>query len=473
MVSQLDRALCVDLDGTLLESDLLYESLLALLARNPLYLFLLPFWLLRGKAAVKRELAKRVNLDAALLPYDERVLEILRTTTQRPRVLVTASDRLLVDPIANHIGLFEEVIASDGSRNLAGKYKAKALVERFGLRNFDYVGNGEVDLLVWNVAASAVVVNAPKSLANRAAKVTEVGAYLPPEKGGIATWVRASRVYQWLKNLLVLVPLFTAHRFLEVDAVTDTVIAFFAFSLCASGVYVLNDLLDLAPDRQHPRKRNRPFASGKLPLIHGLAAAPLLTVGGFALALLCSVEFALVLAGYYVLTLSYSLKLKRIVMMDVVLLAGLYTVRIIGGVVAIDGELSFWLLAFSMFTFLSLALLKRYTELESAQSTGKQQAIGRGYSVSDLPLIQSMGAAAGYMAVMVFALYINSPESLELYSHPKILWLLCPVLLYWMSRIWVIAHRGQMHDDPIVYAATDRTSQMVGLVGVAIVLAAI
>jgi len=280
-----------------------------LLARNPLYLLFVPFWLLRGKAAVKRELARRVHLDAGLLPYDERVLEMLRTTTQRPRVLVTASDRLLVDPIANHIGLFEEVIASDGSRNLAGKYKAEALVERFGLRNFDYVGNGEVDLLVWKVAASAVVVNVPESLANRAAKVTEVGAYLPPETGGIATWVRGSRVYQWLKNLLVLVPLFTAHRFLEVDAVTDTVIAFFAFSLCASGVYVLNDLLDLAPDRQHPRKRNRPFASGKLPLIHGLAAAPLLTLGGFALALLCSVEFALVLAAYYVLTLSYSLKL--------------------------------------------------------------------------------------------------------------------------------------------------------------------
>ena len=465
--------LCVDLDGTLLRSDLLFESLLALLARNPLYLFLIPFWLLKGKASVKRELAQRTHLDPTLLPYDERVLEMLRTTTQRPRVLCTASDRLLVEPIARHLGHFDEVMASDGTLNLAGRRKAQALVERFGERSFDYAGNSNVDLLVWESAASALVVNAPASLAARAAKVTEVRSHLPPEKGGFLTWIKAFRIYQWLKNLLVLVPLLTAHRFLEAGAVADALLAFFAFSLCASGVYVLNDLLDLAPDRQHPRKRNRPFASGNLPLVQGLIMAPLLTLSGFGLALLCNLEFALVLVCYYILTLGYSLKLKRVVMIDVVMLAGLYTVRIIGGVVAIRGELSFWLLAFSMFTFLSLALLKRYTELESALSSGKQQAIGRGYSVVDLPLIQSLGAAAGYMAVMVFALYINSPESLALYSHPKLLWLLCPVLLYWMSRAWLIAHRGEMHDDPIVFAATDRTSLVVGVAGLAIVLAAI
>ena len=472
-MSQSDQALCIDLDGTLLRSDLLYESLLALLASNPLYAFLIPFWLLQGKAALKRELAKRVTLDPAILPYDERVLQLLRTTAQRPRVLCTASDRLLVEPIARHLGLFEEVMASDGSHNLAGRKKADALVQRFGAGKFDYAGNSNVDLLVWKFSGSALVINAPDSLAARAAKVTQVRSHLPAEKGGLMAWIRACRLYQWLKNLLVLVPLLTAHRFMEIGAVADALLAFLAFSLCASGVYLLNDLLDLAPDRQHPRKRTRPFASGNLPLLQGLIVAPLLTLSGFALALLCNVEFALVLVGYYILTLSYSLKLKRVVMIDVVLLAALYTVRIIGGVVAIGGELSFWLLAFSMFTFLSLALLKRYTELESALSSGKEQAIGRGYAVADLPLIQSLGAAAGYIAVMVFALYINSPESLVLYSHPKILWLLCPVLLYWMSRVWVIAHRGEMHDDPIVFAATDRTSQVVGAVGLAIVLAAI
>ncbi len=468
-----NRPLCVDLDGTLLRSDILYESLLALLAHNPLYVFLIPFWLLRGKAFVKRQLASRVQLPADTLPYDERVLEILRTTTQRPRVLCTASDRLLVQPIADHLGLFEEVMASDGHINLSGSNKGTALAERFGERGFDYMGNGNVDLKVWSHAGGAIVVNNGASLARAAARQTEVLAHLPSQNGGLLTWVKALRIYQWLKNLLVLVPLLTAHRFFDIGSIIDAGVAFLAFGLCASGVYLLNDLLDLTPDRMHPRKRRRPFAAGTLPLLHGLLVAPLITLAGFALALLCSPAFAGVLLCYYVMTLSYSLKLKRIVMIDVVLLAALYTVRIIGGAVAINSELSFWLLAFSMFVFLSLAMLKRYTELASALASGKEMAIGRGYSVADLPLVQSLGAAAGYIGVLVFALYINSPESLELYTNPKLLWLLCPILLYWISRMWIVSHRGDMHDDPIVFAAMDRSSQIVIGLCVLIVLLAI
>lgn len=467
------RAFCVDLDGTLLKSDVLYESLLALLASNLLYLFLIPFWLLRGKAAVKRELASRVVLPPETLPYDERVLDALRTTTQRPRVLCTASDSLLVLPIAEHLGLFEQVMASDGARNLAGHRKADALAEAFGEGNFDYMGNGAVDLQVWRRAGSAYVVNAGPGLARAAAGVTQVTAHWPPALGRAHAWLKALRLHQWLKNLLLFVPLLTAHRFLEVPSVVLAVTAFVAFGLCASGVYVLNDLLDLTPDRQHPRKRLRPFAAGRLPLLQGLLAAPLLTLAGLALSLWCNPAFTVVLLCYCVLTLAYSLRLKRIVMIDVVLLAALYTVRIIGGAMAIGSALSFWLLAFSMFIFLSLALLKRYTELESVLASGKQQASGRDYSVDDLPLLQSLGAAAGYISVMVLALYINSPESLELYRHPKFLWLLCPVLLYWVSRVWIVAHRGDMHDDPIVFAATDRVSQVVAIIGGAIVLSAI
>lgn len=468
-----NRPLCVDLDGTLLRSDILYESLLALLADNPLYLFLLPLWLLRGKAYVKRQLALRVKLPPETLPYDERVLDILRTTSQRPRVLCTASDRLLVQPIAEHLGLFEEVMASDGQTNLSGDNKGKALAERFGERGFDYMGNGHVDLKVWAHAGGAIVVNNDASLARAAAKQTEVLGHLPSQKGGLLTWIKALRIYQWLKNLLVLVPLLTAHRFLDISSIIDACVAFLAFGLCASGVYVLNDLLDLTPDRMHPRKRKRPFAAGTLPLLQGLLVAPLITLAGFALALACSPAFAAVLLCYYVMTLSYSLKLKRIVMIDVVMLAALYTVRIIGGTIAINSELSFWLLAFSMFVFLSLAMLKRYTELASALASGKEMAIGRGYSVADLPLVQALGAAAGYIGVLVLALYINSPESLALYTNPKLLWLLCPVLLYWISRMWIVSHRGDMHDDPIVFAAMDRGSQIVIGLCVLIVLLAI
>jgi 4-hydroxybenzoate polyprenyltransferase len=462
----------VDLDGTLLRSDLLYESLLTLLASNPLYLLVLPFWLLRGKAALKREIASRVTLPVEHLPYDERVLELLRTTQQRPRVLCSASDQGLVDAIATHLGLFDEVIASDGQRNLAGHHKAEALNERFGAGQYDYMGNASVDLQVWKHAAGAYVVNAGPALAAAASRHTTLHGHWTAQGGGLRRWIKALRIYQWAKNLLVLVPLLTAHRFFDLPSVLDAATAFVAFGLCASGVYLLNDLLDLAPDRQHARKRKRPFAAGDLPLLHGLFAAPLLTLAGFALALWTSPAFALVLAIYYAMTLAYSFVLKRIVMIDVVMLAALYTVRIIGGTMAIGAALSFWLLAFSMFIFLSLALVKRYTELAAMANSGKQKAIGRGYDVSDLPLIQSLGAAAGYIGILVFALYINSPDSLELYSKPRILWLLCPVLLYWISRVWIIAHRGDMHDDPIVFAARDRVSRIVALISILIVAAA-
>jgi len=455
-----NHALCIDLDGTLINSDILYESLLCLLAKNPLFVFLVPFWLLKGRAFLKHQLALRVSLPAETLPYNPKVLDLLNNTKYRPRVLCSASDILLVEPIAKHLGVFERVIASDGETNLSGKKKAAALSQAFGEKKFYYAGNGKVDLHVWEKSAGAWVVNNTTSLSKAAEKLTRIYAHWPAPSR-LSAWIKALRLHQWLKNLLVLVPLLTAHRFLEISAVTQSIIALIAFGLCASGVYILNDLLDLTPDRMHPRKKLRPFAAGRIPLLHGLCAAPILTLAGLLLSTACNLKLTLILAAYYIMTLAYSLKLKRIVMVDVVLLASLYTVRIIGGAMAISGHMSFWLLAFSMFIFLSLALLKRYTELHAMLITGKKSAIGRGYTVEDLQLLQSLGASAGYIAVMVMALYINSPESMMLYRHPQVLWLICPVLLYWMSRVWIIAHRGLMHDDPIVFAATDRTSQLV------------
>ena len=454
-------ALCVDLDGTLLNSDILYESLLVLLAKNPLYIFMLPLWLLRGKAALKHEIAVRVELDVSTLPYDQRLLQKLRTTQARPRVLCTASNVRYAAAIAEHLGVFELVLASDETRNLSGHHKARLLVETFGERGFDYAGNEDIDLKVWEKCRHAWIYNGTTALAGNAAKLCHLKEYLPARGGSLRAWIRAIRLHQWLKNLLVFVPLLGAHRMFNMEDVLAAAIAFLAFGLCASGVYLLNDLLDLPSDRRHPRKRMRPFAAGQLPLLHGLLTAPLLTLGGFALAWLASPLFALVVLGYYIMTLAYSLRLKRVVMVDVVVLAGLYTVRIIGGAAAIEVGLSFWLLAFSMFVFLSLAMLKRYTELAGVAASGATTASGRGYSTDDLSLIQSMGAASGYIAVLVFALYINSPESVALYDRPQVLWLICPALLYWISRAWFIAHRGGMHDDPVVFAVTDRLSQAI------------
>ena len=340
----------VDLDGTLIRSDMLFESALSLLRRNPLYLFAFALWLARGRAHLKREIARRAQVDPATLPYDERVVSWLREQQgQRPQVLCTASDATLARGVADHLGLFDAVMASDGERNLAGRHKGDALRERYGERGFDYAGNEYRDLHIWKHARRAVVVNADSGLARAAGECCEVERVFEPTRGGLRTWLKALRLHQWLKNLLVFLPLFTSHRVLEAATATSCALAFLAFGLCASGVYLLNDLFDLDADRRHPRKRLRPFAAGTLPLWQGLLAAPLLALAGLALALSISLPFAGVLACYYGLTLAYSLRLKRIVMLDVVILAALYTVRIIGGAVVIGGGLSFWLLAFSMF----------------------------------------------------------------------------------------------------------------------------
>lgn len=453
--------LCVDLDGTLLKSDLFHESVLALLRVNPFYAFLLPWWLLKGKAVLKREIASRVSLDPATLPYDARVLELVRSSTGRPRVLCTASDHLLVDPIAKHLGLFELVVASNGLENMRGPRKAEALVALFGERGFDYMGNEHVDLQVWKHARQAWLVGATPALERAAMTLAPIAGTFPRSTRSLKSWLEAARLHQWLKNLLVFVPLLASHRFLEPASVRDASLAFLAFGLCASGVYILNDLFDLPADRTHPRKRNRPFASAKLPVVQGVLCGPALTLAGFAVAWLVNPRFTALLALYYLTTLAYSLRLKRVVMLDVQLLAALYTLRIIAGAAAIASGLSFWLLSFSMFIFLGLAMLKRYTELSMVLSNGQHRASGRDYEVGDLPLLQSLGCASGYIAVLVLALYINSPESVELYSRPQMLWLLCPLLLYWTSRVWVVAHRGGMNDDPIVFSVTDRVSQVI------------
>ena len=466
--------LCVDLDGTLIRTDLLVESALALLGRSPLMVFAMLVWLLRGKACLKREIASRVELNVSTLPYNHDVVAwVLQQQPLRTTVLCSAADLALASRVADHIGGFDVVLASDGQRNLSGKNKAAALVDLYGRRGFDYVGNAAVDLHVWESARAAVVVESGSSLSAAAARVTRVERTFSQTRATVRQWVKALRIHQWIKNVLVFLPLLAAHRVFDLQAVLSSVLAFFCFGLCASSVYVTNDLLDLGADRQHRRKKYRPFAAGAIPLYQGPLAAFVLLIGGFSLAWLLTPMFALVLLGYYVLTTGYSFKFKRMVMLDVVVLALLYTTRIVAGGAAIQSKSSFWLLAFSMFIFLSLAMIKRYTELLAAQKSGNLKAAGRGYDVLDLPLIQSLGGASGYLSVLVLALYVDSTASQSLYRHPHYLWLLCPLLLYWISRTWVIAHRGIMHDDPVVFAVMDNVSRVLLLIAAAIVIVSI
>ncbi|QEP45027.1 UbiA family prenyltransferase [Ectothiorhodospiraceae bacterium BW-2] len=449
--------MCVDLDGTLLHSDLLYESLLLLLKQNPLYLLLLPLWLLRGKAALKGEIARRITLNPATLPYNQALIAWLKEQPGE-RWLATATHQSLAQPIADYLGLFHGVIASDDQQNLSGKHKADRLIEQFGAQQFIYCGNATVDMAIWRHSAAAVVVNGTDSLTEQARAITPVSHTFPRRHGLVKPLLKALRPHQWVKNILLFLPLITSHQLLELSLLLDTALAFFAFSLCASSVYLLNDMLDLESDRSHPTKCRRPFAAGTLPLAIGLLLCPLLLLLAVALALLLPPLFMAVLLGYYLLTIAYSFGLKKVVLIDTIMLAALFTLRIIAGGAAGEITLSFWLLLFSVFLFFSLALVKRYAELDQQQRAGKLKAVGRGYHVDDLPLLYALGSAAGYLCVLVLALYINSPEVRQLYGQPEVIWLLCVVLLYWISRIWLITHRGEMHDDPIVFALKDRVS---------------
>ncbi|MEC9367808.1 MAG: UbiA family prenyltransferase [Pseudomonadota bacterium] len=468
------RPLCVDLDGTLLRGDVLAESVVVLLKKNPLYLLLLPLWLLRGKAALKQEIASRVDLDPALLPYNARFVAWLRRQKAAGReiILVTASNDKFATAIARHLRLFDAVIASDERANLKGRRKLERLVEEFGEKQFDYAANGRVDIPVWRSAARAIVVNPQAGVRTAAQSLGNVDRLFDDRDSGFMSALRAMRLHQWLKNLLVFVPLIMAHRMLEPALVLDAAIAFLAFSLCASSVYLLNDLVDLPADRQHPTKRNRPLASGNMSIALATGLIPLLLASSLALSLLLPSAFLLVIGGYYLATVAYSFYVKRTLLFDVIALAGLFTSRIIAGGAAVAIPISFWLLAFSMFLFLSLALVKRYVELRSLPRAANGRAAGRGYKAVDLESMSQFGIASGYMAVLVLALYIDSKAVNLLYGHPEIIWFLCPLVLYLVSRIWLLARRGEMHDDPIVFALTDRRSQLIAVAGALLLVAA-
>jgi 4-hydroxybenzoate polyprenyltransferase len=455
--------LYVDVDGTLLRTDLLAESFFALVKRNILYLFLIPFWLLRGRAWLKQQIAERVDIDVEVLPYHTEFLDYLRNESGRGRelYLATASNGKFARAIADHLGCFTDVLASDAHNNLKGSHKLAAMLERHGEGGFDYAGNAGVDLKIWPHAREAILVAPHRGVARAAQQLGNVTHVFSDRGTGPVTYLRAIRVHQWLKNLLLFVPVLTAHLWTDMTAISNALLGFAAFSLSASSVYLLNDLLDLPADRRHPNKRKRAFAAGDIPLLNGALLMLLLLGTGIAIGYQLSALFFGILLLYLVITLSYSLYLKSVAIVDVVLLAGLYTLRIIAGAAAIAVIPSFWLLAFSMFIFYSLALVKRCSELDTVKRLQGEAAWGRNYMVADMGVLFSMGIASGYASVLVLALFINSPDVIERYSHPEGLWLLCPTIIFWVSHIWLKAARGEIHDDPLVFAIVDRGSQLV------------
>jgi 4-hydroxybenzoate polyprenyltransferase/phosphoserine phosphatase len=465
--------LIVDLDGTLVRTDTLWESLFILAKDRPLDLLGASLTLGAGRAAFKARVADLVEPDVAGIPLNTPLIDWLRDQagTGRRLVLATATNGKIAQLIADRVGLFNEVLASDGQRNLKGPHKAAVLVERFARGGFDYVGDSRADLPVWSAARRAIVVGGT-GLAKAAGRVAEVErVFAPPPR--LPVLRRALRLHQWAKNVLVFLPLLAAHQVGDGHGLVAAALAFLAFGLTASAVYLLNDLLDLGADRRHPTKCRRPFAAGDLPLSWGLLLTPLLLLGATAISLLwLPPAFGVVLAGYFVLTSAYSLDFKRRPILDVMTLASLYTLRVIAGGAAVSIWPSFWLLALSLFVFLSLALVKRYAELDGLRERGELTSVGRGWHVDDLNLVGSLGAASGIAAVLVLALYIDSETARRLYRLPEALWLLTPIVLYWVSHIWFKTHRGEMHEDPVVFAFRDRVSLGLGFMAGCVVLLA-
>ncbi|MEQ1611574.1 MAG: UbiA family prenyltransferase [Hyphomicrobiaceae bacterium] len=468
------RPLCVDLDGTLVRTDTLIETLLQLIRRNPLVLLLMPVWLAGGLARFKDEVAQRLTLDAADLPYDETFLVFLRSEKAKGRrlVLVTAADIRQARAVAEHLHLFDDVIASDGTTNLKSAAKAAKLVDGFGVGGFDYAGNEMADMAVWRDAGGIILVNADTDACARIKAEREIVREFGGAAPGWQPYLKALRLHQWMKNGLVFVPLLLAHMMLDPTALLRASLAFVAFGLTASAVYVINDLVDLKEDRRHPRKRNRPFASGAVPLKHGLFMAPALLAGAGVVTLLLPLPFAGWLAVYFATTLAYSFFFKRTMLFDVLVLAGLYTLRIVAGSAALDIPRSFWLLAFSIFLFFSLALVKRYVELADMGRDADTRERGRSYRAVDLETLSQFGIGSGLMAVLVLALYIDSPTVKTAYANPELIWLLCPLMLYLICRFWILARRGEMHEDPIMFAIRDWRSQyIVAIAGFLLVIA--
>ena len=469
------RPLCVDLDGTLVKSDTLVDSLLVLLRSRPAKALPLPLKVFQGRAAFKAYVTDQVALDVAHLPYNRKLLHYLQVEHGRGRdiYLATGADTRLAERVAAHLGIFAGVLGSDGETNLTGKRKLERLRAHLPEEQFDYIGNDTPDLPLLAHSAEPMIANPSLRLRVRmraqgmhASRVFEERAH------PLRSLFKAIRIHQWAKNTLIFFPLLLSHD-LRASQVLTAFLAFLCFSLVASATYIVNDLLDIEADRRHRRKRARPFAAGDLSPLHGLGVVTLFLALGISGATMLPGAYSLWLALYLATTLAYSGYLKRVALVDVLILAGLYTLRLLAGSAATDTVISHWLAGFSFFLFLSLGIVKRFAELENLRARSLEPNNGRGYGLGDLEQLRSFGTASAYAAVVIFAIYISGQDVTKFYHTPGRLWLVVPLMILWLNRVWLLASRGELDEDPVVFAITDRMSLMIGLAALAIVLLAV
>jgi 4-hydroxybenzoate polyprenyltransferase/phosphoserine phosphatase len=462
--------LCVDLDGTLVKSDTLVDSLLVLLRTDPAKVFRLPGRLIHGKAAFKAFVTESITLDVARLPYNRKLLLFLQRERGSGRAiyLATGANVSLAHRVAAHLGIFAGVLGSDGATNLTGSKKLDSLRRQFDSAPFDYVGNDTPDLPLLANASHAMVANPTLGLRIRLkARGIKPAQEFIERKPALQSLLKAVRLHQWAKNLLIFVPLFLSHA-LTVGKLLTSLAAFCCFSLTASAAYILNDLLDIEADRRHPRKRMRPFASGDLSAFAGVCIVTAFLLLALLGGRLLPGDFFAWLLIYLATTLTYSIYLKRIALVDVLALSGLYILRLLAGGAATLTPISHWLAGFSMFLFLSLAIVKRFAELENLRASNSTPRNGRGYMLADMEQLRSFGTASAYAAVVVFAIYISGEDVVKLYRQPRLLWLIVPLMILWLNRVWLLASRGELDEDPVAFALTDRMSQLMGVAVVVI-----
>jgi 4-hydroxybenzoate polyprenyltransferase/phosphoserine phosphatase len=472
---QLRVPLCVDLDGTLVKSDTLIDSLLLLLRSRPLKCLALPGKVLAGKAAFKAYVTANISLDVAHLPYNRKLLAYLHAeyASGREIYLATGADVRLAERVAEHLGIFAGVLGSDGAVNLTGSNKLDRLRASMAAEIFDYIGNALADVPLLSHAAQPMVAN-PSAALRR--KMRSLGIHPAQEfedrANPIFAMFKAIRVHQWAKNALICLPLLLSHR-ITVDGVQAVLLAFCCFSLAASSMYILNDLFDMESDRTHPQKQLRPFASGDLSAPLGFAVAAIFLGLALAGARFLPAAFVGWLLLYLATTIAYTTYLKRIALVDVFVLSGLYTLRLLAGSAATGTPISHWLAGFSVFLFLSLAIVKRFAELQNLRTSGAQPQNGRGYMLADIEQLRSFGTSSASAAVVIFAIYISGQDVQALYRNPSRLWLVVPLMILWLYRVWLLASRGDLDEDPVIFAMTDRMSLVLGAAVAVIVLLAI
>jgi 4-hydroxybenzoate polyprenyltransferase/phosphoserine phosphatase len=458
-----DVPLVVDMDGTLIKIDSLHESFIQLLVTQPLRAIEALAMIRDGRAALKKAVADHILPDARTLPFNDSVLDAIKEARRQGRktYLATASNRRVAEAVADFVGGFDGVFASSQDVNLSGKTKADQLVKAFGEHGFDYIGNAAADIPVWRLARTALVAGASARLMRRLRNELPDAIELSRQNTSIRPFLKSLRPHQWLKNLLVFVPALAAHDF-SLGTLLTLVAAFVSFSLGASCIYLINDMLDVPHDRVHAEKRRRPLAAGAMSIVQALVLVCVTITPSILLSLMLPPAFLLVLGIYLVLSMSYSVYLKRKLMVDVVALAALYGIRVVAGGAAVGIHLTDWLVGFCFFIFLSLALMKRTTEIMTLPEDATGNVKGRGYRRADLPVLNALTAASGFVAVVILALYINSPEVKLLYSRPEVLWGICMILVYWLGRAFFLTGRCEMRQDPVVFAATDRISLLSG-----------